>query len=112
VYVAYWATVKRLFAVPRRAFWPVPEVSSALVRITRRPERRRTAAYPAFSQVVMRLLGNRRKTLASVLRTNWDDRTARQVTEQLGVDPRARPETLTVADFEAIASLVGPPTRD
>jgi len=109
VYVAYWASVERLFALPRAAFWPVPEVSSTLVKITRRPGRRHTAGYDAFSKVVMTLFGQRRKMLASVLRAGWGEEAARRIPEKLGLDPRARAEKLTVADFEAISSLAGPP---
>jgi len=109
VYVAYWATAERLFAMPRAAFWPMPEVSSALVKIARRPDRARTAGYDAFSKVVGTLFSHRRKMLASVLRAGWGEEVARTIPEKLGIDPRVRAEKLTVADFEAIASLAGPP---
>jgi len=109
VYVAYWATAGKLFAMPRAAFWPVPEVSSALLKITRRPDRTRTAGYDAFSKVVGTLFSHRRKMLASVLRAGWGEEVAREIPEKLGIDPRVRAEKLTVADFEAIASLAGPP---
>lgn len=111
VCVDYWATVERLFSLPRRAFWPVPEVSSVLVRIVKRAERRRTEQYDAFSAVVRKLFEGRRKTLRRSLRSGWGDEKAAQVIERLGLDPRRRADTLSTEDFEAIAAVTGPPQR-
>jgi len=111
VYVGYWARVERIFNLPRHAFWPAPEVSSTLVKVTRRPERRRTEQYDTFAAVVRKLFESRRKTLAHILRAGWGDEAARRVLERLGLDPRGRVEDLGTADFEAIARAAGPPQK-
>jgi len=109
VLVDYWATVERLFNLPRRAFWPMPEVSSTVVRITRRLDRRPTSQYATFTAVVRRLFGSRRKTLGRILRSAWGDEAVLRVMETLQMEARTRVEDLDTADLEAIAAAVGPP---
>jgi len=111
VYTQYWATVKRMFNMPRGAFWPKPDITSSMVRITRRPERERGAGYEAFTATVHRLFIGRRKTLTRSLRDGWGREIAKRVPEALGLDPKVRPGVLSVADFEAIAEAAGPPTK-
>jgi 16S rRNA (adenine1518-N6/adenine1519-N6)-dimethyltransferase len=111
VFVDYWAAVQKLFGLPRRAFWPVPEVSSTLVKIARRPGRRLTERYPPFAATVRRLFMGRRKTLRHSLRAGWGREAADRALEQLGFDARQRVENLRTADFEAIAEAAGPPQQ-
>jgi 16S rRNA (adenine1518-N6/adenine1519-N6)-dimethyltransferase len=112
VYVGYWAESRKLYDLPPRAFWPKPEVASSLIRVVRRPDRVAARDYDAFSAVVRRMFTSRRKRLARVLRNGWGKQVAAMVIGKLGLDPDARPETLGVADFEAIADLTGAPPRN
>jgi len=109
VYVDYWATVQRLFTLPRTAFWPRPDVTSAVIRVTPRPERTRTDDYSGFANTVRVLFTSRRKTLSRALRSGWDRELASRLPEELGLDPRMRVEQLRTEDFEAIARVAGPP---
>jgi 16S rRNA (adenine1518-N6/adenine1519-N6)-dimethyltransferase len=111
VYVDYWATVERLFRLPPQAFWPPPKVSSALVRVRRRPGRAMTEEYGAFAATVRELFTYRRKTLARALRLGWGRAVAGEVPEAVGMEGRARVEQLTTAQFEAIARAAGPPAQ-
>ncbi len=106
VFVGYWAQVEALFGLPRRAFWPVPEVSSTLVRIARRAGRqRRPEGYEAFADTVRRLFSMRRKMLRSALKKAWNGRAAERVLAQTGLGPERRVDTLTAEEFEAIAGI-------
>ena len=111
VVVDYWATVQPVFRLPPQAFWPMPEVSSVLVAVARRPERVRTEGYEAFTKAVRRLFGGRRKTLGTLVRAGWGASAVDAVRDGLGLDLRARPQTLTTAQFEAIARTIGPPAQ-
>lgn len=108
-FVRYWAEAEVLFRLPRQAFWPVPEVASAFVRIARDPQRTRTAQYDVFAAVVARLLQNRRKTLRAVLRTGWGREAAERVTEELGTDLQRRVGEVGPDELEALARVLGPP---
>ena len=106
---AYWASVEKLFSLPRRAFWPPPEVTSTVVRVTRRPGREAGEQYGAFAEVVRRLFSGRRKTIGSVLKRAWDRETADRAFGATGLDPSTRVDALGIEDFVAIARLTGPP---
>ncbi len=111
VYVDYWARVERVFELPPQAFWPPPEVSSALVRVRRRAGRAMTREYPAFAATVRELFTYRRKTLARALRLGWGPEAAESVPQAVGLDGRTRVERLTTKQFEEIARAAGPPGR-
>jgi 16S rRNA (adenine1518-N6/adenine1519-N6)-dimethyltransferase len=93
--------VKKLFDVPPGAFFPVPAVDSAIVRLVplaaERPAIRDRAAFDA---IVAAAFGQRRKTLRNALRALVDTQTL----ESVGIDPGARGETLSVADYARIAN--------
>ncbi|MBF0626269.1 MAG: 16S rRNA (adenine(1518)-N(6)/adenine(1519)-N(6))-dimethyltransferase RsmA [Magnetococcales bacterium] len=102
VHCGLWAEVELLFEVPPEAFHPRPEVTSAVVGITLGRE----PAFPVadverFGQVVRAAFGQRRKTLVNALKgldadpAGWLSRA--------DIDPRRRGETLTVAEFAALA---------
>jgi 16S rRNA (adenine1518-N6/adenine1519-N6)-dimethyltransferase len=92
--------------VPRSVFWPVPNVDSALVLLTRRaqPDGDRDAVF----SVVDAAFAQRRKTLRAALAT-WaggPDQAA-SILAEAGVQPSSRGETLTVSDYAAIAAVAG-----
>ena len=110
VTVAYWADAETLFTLPRGAFWPVPEVRSALVRVARRPGVVADAGYRTFSAMVSRLFGQRRKTLGHTLRAGWGAERARAALERVGVGEATRVEELGVEQLRAMAEELGRPT--
>jgi 16S rRNA (adenine1518-N6/adenine1519-N6)-dimethyltransferase len=100
-----WVEVEHLFDVGPGAFQPPPRVWSAVARLVVRAEPP-FAVCPAFPAVVAAAFSHRRKTLRNALRGLA---TAEQI-ESSGVDPSARPETVSPALFNAIASNVKLPT--
>jgi 16S rRNA (adenine1518-N6/adenine1519-N6)-dimethyltransferase len=102
VKIAWYAEARRVATVPRSVFWPVPNVDSALVLLTRRasPAGDREAVF----DVVDAAFAQRRKTLRAALAT-WAGSAAKaeEILASAGVDPAARGETLSVGDYSAIA---------
>ncbi len=97
--------VRALRALPSALFWPRPRVESRLARLTLRPTRPAPAAVVAFDRLVEGLFQTRRKTLGSRLGVILGSRDrALELLAELGVDPKARPETL---DLEALLVLAG-----
>lgn len=84
------------------AFNPPPAVDSAVVRITPKAE---AAIEPELEEryrsFVLAAFGLRRKQLVRVIRTvaSLDAERALDVVTRCGLDPMARPETLTPVDF-------------
>ena len=98
VMLAPWVTVEHLFDVGPGAFSPPPRVWSAVARLTVRPEPAFTVS-PHFAQVVAAAFSHRRKTLRNALRSL----VTREQIESCGLDPGARPETLSPQAFNDIA---------
>jgi 16S rRNA (adenine1518-N6/adenine1519-N6)-dimethyltransferase len=112
VKAACFAEVRRAGAVPRGVFWPVPKVDSGLVAFTRRPAPAvpaagsSTADRAAVFALVDAAFAQRRKTLRAAL-SGWagSAAAAERILRAAGVDPAARGEQLTVAQFAQIAAM-------
>ena len=103
VKVAYWATARLAGHVSADVFVPRPRVESALVEIVRHPGGR-----PAVDSdpdqlfaVVRKAFGQRRKMLRRSL-SGWVDDAGFTTA---GVDPQARPETLSLAQWAALTDV-------
>lgn len=96
-------TVRRLFDVPARAFYPVPDVASTLVEVWA-GQRPHEAVEGALEAVVKAGFGQRRKTLRQALATLgpkalwWQD-----VLNQKGIDATRRAESLKMPEWMTIA---------
>jgi 16S rRNA (adenine1518-N6/adenine1519-N6)-dimethyltransferase len=101
VMLAPWFEAKHLFDVGPGAFTPAPRVWSAVARLRVRREPAFTVP-PAFARTVSAAFSHRRKTLRNALRSVTDV----EAIIAAGVDPSVRPETLTPAQFAAIAAHV------
>ena len=98
VKAAWYADVHKAGAVGRNVFWPAPNVDSGLVAFTRRepPGADRLATFA----VIDAAFAQRRKTLRQAL-AGWagSPAAAEERLRAAGIDPSARGETLTVAQF-------------
>ena len=103
------ADISICFIVKPSAFFPPPEVESAVIRLSWK-ERPMIAPEQeeGFRAVVKGCLGYRRKTLANALKHSDlllpEDLEKRL--EEIGIDPRRRPETLSVQEFVDLASTL------
>lgn len=103
VMVQYRCQVESLFTVGPGAFTPPPRVDSAVVRLIP------LSAPPVcvqdhrvFEDIVRLAFGQRRKTIRNPLKGLL---TAHEIA-QAGVDPGARPETLDLGHFAALANAI------
>jgi len=106
------ADVTRLLTLPPGAFRPAPKVSSAVVRLAFHPPRVPLPDPRLFSRVVRTVFQQRRKMLSNALQPVAEalGQSAAAVLTAADVDPRRRPETLTLTDLSRIvAELSGRP---
>lgn len=92
--------VERLRTLPPSVFWPRPKVTSALVRVRLREAPEIDAG--ALVRVAGGLIGHRRKQLAGAMRLAGFAASAADAEDRLrsaGLDPRSRPDGLTVAEY-------------
>ena len=105
VNVAAYASARTLFKVPAVAFSPPPKVESAVVRVTPLPAPLlATEEEKPFRLLVQGAFGMRRKQMRRVLRSLFavDAALADEVLAGARIEPEARPETLTPAQFAGV----------
>lgn len=103
VKAAWYASVRPAGLVSRTVFWPAPNVDSGLVAFERREPPPEASRQEVFA-VVDAAFAQRRKTLRAAL-AGWAGSAdeAERILRAAGVDPRARGEQLSVADYARIA---------
>lgn len=114
----WYSEVRRGAKVSRTVFWPVPNVDSALVHLTRRTrsvletDEADEATAPQIDvpreevfAVVDAAFSQRRKTLRAAL-GNWagSPAQAEEILRRAGISPQLRGEALTVSDFARIVA--------
>jgi 16S rRNA (adenine1518-N6/adenine1519-N6)-dimethyltransferase len=105
VKLAWYARARLAGTVPRTVFWPVPNVDSRLVAFTRHDPPVTTASRTEVFALVDAAFGQRRKTLRAAL-AGWAGSAAEaeRLLRAAGLDPGARGESLSVAEFARLAS--------
>lgn len=104
VKLAWYATSARIGTVPPKVFWPVPNVDSGLVSLTRHAPPATSASRREVFAVIDAAFAQRRKMLRGALSGLFGgSEAASAALERAGVDPQARGEVLTIADFTRIA---------
>ena len=105
VMVQYLATASRAFDVGRRAFTPPPDVDSTILHLVPYKKRPIQAKDDAMMRrVVKAAFSQRRKTLRKSLASLGADKASiATALEKAGIDEQRRAESLSVAEFVALA---------
>jgi 16S rRNA (adenine1518-N6/adenine1519-N6)-dimethyltransferase len=104
-----WASVRVAFDVSPRAFLPPPGVISSVVRLDFREAAFDDPGDPeVFRRVVRGAFAQRRKTLQNTLKSAKliPAEDVPSLLEEVGLDPAARPETVTVEGYAALSRAV------
>ena len=100
VMIQYYCKPEFLFEVPPGAFNPPPKVTSAVFRLTPYVQKPVVAKDEKnFANLVGHVFTQRRKTLRNSLKGRLDE----QGIINVGIDPMARPENLSMAQFVALS---------
>ena len=107
VVMQYFCQAQYLLTVPKGAFNPPPKVTSAVFRLTPFVHKPITAQNENLLMIIVReTFNHRRKTLRAIFKSvgilpilSDDD------FKKANINPQARPETLTVADFVRLADI-------
>ena len=97
------------FFIPPSAFFPPPKVESAVVQMVWKEKPMVEAQDEEwFKKVVKACFGYRRKTLINALRHSELSlpKSIESRMEKVGIDPRRRPETLTIEEFVHLADAL------
>ena len=91
------------------SFVPAPKIDSTVLRLTPLPggaTRVPLVDEARYSEVVHAAFGQRRKTLRNALRAVWPEDAVDAALATGGIDGQRRGETLTIAEFAAIANVL------
>lgn len=102
VMLQYDFDIEKVLDVPPESFFPAPKVDSAVVRLVPHAQREVEAQdFDLFNKIVTDAFAQRRKTLRNTLK-NW---LSDHDFAALEINPQARAETLTLAQFVHIANF-------
>lgn len=96
----YYCDADLLFEVPPESFTPQPKVTSAVVRLMPKRDRQIANNEKRFADLVNQAFSMRRKTLRNALKGFVDT----DAFEKLDIDPKRRPETLSLDNFIQLAN--------
>lgn len=110
IFLNAFSNVTFITKVSRKAFFPQPEVDSALVRLEFLSQPRFRADETVFSKVVRAAFNLRRKTLLQALQrspfTQLSAAEAMRALNEAGLDPQRRGETLSIEEFDRFAQTL------
>ncbi len=113
VMVQAQADVEIIRKIPRAHFYPAPNVDSAVIHLRMLDKPRfAPATRKAFSYWVSRAFQKRRKMLPNSIENEelgWTKEKIGLGLSKLGIDPKRRPETLSVVEWSRLASSFGNP---
>lgn len=101
--LAQWCCAVSLeLRIPPAAFTPPPKVWSAVVGLVPRAAQPPAPRFAAMERLTAAAFGQRRKMLRGALRPLGGE----ALLARAGIDPVRRAETLTIAEFDALARLL------
>ena len=114
LFTAARADVERVLTLPPGAFRPVPKVHSSVVKLRFKPPAVPETTRAVFEPMVRSMFTQRRKTLGNALRPFAESagRDALAVLQAAALDPKRRPETLTLDETVRLASTFQEPPGD
>lgn len=105
--VKYYAEPKIIFEVDRKSFWPVPEVDSAVIKITPQKNSSDQEESKKFFRVVRAGFAAKRKTLLNNLSAGFHlgkDETEEKI-KKSGLNPAQRAQELSLEDWKRLSDI-------
>lgn len=106
VYLDYYYQVKKLFEVPRKAFYPVPNVDSAIIKLDRK-DKRDLAGEDKFFKFVKSAFQFKRKNLRNNLK-NYDLEKINSILVKYNHNLQNRAEEISLKEFLDIYAALFP----
>lgn len=103
--------VSKKLTVTKDCFYPLPKVDSEVVELaTRNTPLVEVTDDQLFEKLVRASFAKRRKTLLNSIKganyLNRDKQTILQAIERSGIDPKRRPETLSISEFNSLCTHI------
>lgn len=110
IFIQMFMDVEIGFIVPPSAFYPEPNIDSAVVRFDVLNEpRAEIEDIEIFKRLVRAAFGQRRKTLSNALKSlNIAQENISRAFELANIDPKRRGETLSIEEFARLSNFINP----
>jgi 16S rRNA (adenine1518-N6/adenine1519-N6)-dimethyltransferase len=99
----YLSDVKKVTDVPRKNFRPIPNVDSAVIKITPHDFAIRLDNYKVFDMLLQKSFQKRRKILKNSLKEILE---TYRIDNIISIDLRSRPEELSVGEFVELSNEI------
>lgn len=108
IFIQIFTDVEIGFIVPPSAFYPEPNIDSAVVRFdVLNKTRAKINDIALFKRLVRAAFGQRRKTLSNALKSlNIAQDNISRAFELANIDPKRRGETLSIEDFARLSNFI------
>lgn len=105
--VQYYAKPELLFYVDKKAFYPIPEVDSAVIRITHNLKHLTREENKRFFRILRTGFSAKRKTLSNNLSASLkiDKKVTEGILKEAGIAPNARAQELSVENWKKLFRL-------
>jgi 16S rRNA (adenine1518-N6/adenine1519-N6)-dimethyltransferase len=95
------------FKIPASCFFPMPEVDSACIVLTRRTEPLLPASWhDSFTKIVKRGFSQRRKMMFKLLKEDWPEETLQRGFATAGLAPKTRAEEVSLEQFARLTEVI------
>ena len=107
--VQLFCEARMLGIVPKEDFFPQPEVDSAILELNILARPRFDLDQKKFFRMVKAAFAGKRKQIHNTLRDNFgaDEKKLKEIFELCGIDPKSRPQQLTLEQWHALYKLLG-----
>ena len=108
LYTQYHTDPEIIFTIGKKCFYPEPEVESALLKFSiPKTKKLRVKNEKLLFDIIKAAYSQRRKTLLNSLSSIVKDKeTLSALLKTAKIDPQSRPETLSLADFTRLATIL------
>lgn len=106
-FVDFYSNAEIIGEVPKEAFIPSPEVTSSIVKITKRDKKLvEVKDEKLFFEIIRENFSKRRKTLINSLSGIINKEKLKNILKELGIDINIRGEELTIQDYANIVNKI------
>ena len=108
VFVQFYSDAEYLFKIGKKAFFPVPKVDSAFIRIKFRKNKVKVKSEELFFRLVRGGFNQRRKTFVNNIKRVFkiSHEEALSLVNKAKISPKARAEALSILDFAKLSDLL------
>ncbi len=105
VFLNYYFNIESLFLVPKKSFYPIPKVDSAVIKMVEIKNKLNVKDYAFFEKIVKESFLHRRKTIKNNLK-NYDLKIIESILEKNNYSLSSRPQDINLGTYIELANYL------